>query len=120
MNHEVEFQLVPPGLHQRNASECGMKNWKKHFIAGLRRKDPKPPMNLFYHLLEQCILKLNLLRKSRRNTKMSAYTALEGTFDFNKTPLSPPGCKIIINEKPDARRTCAPHGADGWYIGTDM
>ena len=48
---------------------------------------------------------------------MSAYTELEGKFYFNKTPLSPPGYKIDINEKPDARRIWAPHRAGRWYIG---
>ena len=41
-------------------------------------------------------------------------------FDLNKTPLAPTGCKIGINEKLDAMRTWAPHGAGGWYIGTAM
>ena len=36
---------------------------------------------------------------------MSAYTALEGTFDFHKMPLAPPGYKIVTNENTDARRT---------------
>ena len=48
---------------------------------------------------------------------MSSYTALEGKSDFNATPISPPGCKIFIHEKPDARRTWAPHGSGRWYIG---
>ena len=51
---------------------------------------------------------------------MSDYTALEGKFDFNNTPLAPPVFKVFIHENPDARRTWAPHGSGVCYIGTSM
>ena len=51
---------------------------------------------------------------------MSAYTALEGTSGFNKTPLSPPGLKLAIHENTYTRRTWAPHGSGGRYIGPAM
>jgi hypothetical protein len=52
---------------------------------------------------------LNLLRPSQRNPKVSAYTMLEGNFDFNATPLAPPGIKVIIHEKPAQRGSWDPH-----------
>jgi hypothetical protein len=60
---------------------------------------------------------LNLLRHSRINPQLSAYTQLHGTFNFNKTPLAPPGTRVIIHEKSGVWRTWAPHGVDGWYLG---
>jgi hypothetical protein len=48
---------------------------------------------------------------------MSAHQMLNGTFDYNRTPLAPPGTKIIIHEKSNQRRTWDPHGVDGWYLG---
>ena len=36
---------------------------------------------------------------------MSDYEEREGRFDFNATSLAPPGCKIYINKKTDARIT---------------
>jgi hypothetical protein len=45
---------------------------------------------------------------------------LEGSFDFNKTPLAPPGTKIIIHEKPQQRKSWDPHGVVGWYLGPAM
>ena len=60
---------------------------------------------------------LNLLRASRLNSKLSAYAQLEGTFDFTRTPLAPPGMRIIIHEKTTICQTWAPHGTDGWYVG---
>jgi hypothetical protein len=40
-----------------------------------------------------------------------------GQYDFNRAPLAPPGTRIIAHETPGRRRTWAPHGQDGWYIG---
>jgi hypothetical protein len=32
---DVECQLVPPGVHRRNAAERAIRTFKNHFIAGL-------------------------------------------------------------------------------------
>jgi hypothetical protein len=45
---------------------------------------------------------------------------LKGAFDYNKTLLAPPGTKVIINEKPQQRKTWDPHGTEGWYLGPAM
>ena len=39
------------------------------------------------------------------------------TFDFNTTPMAPPGTKIIAHEKPAQQATRRKHGVVGWYIG---
>ena len=114
-SEEVEYQLVPPHIHQRNASERAIRTFKNHFIAGLASTDPNFPLSNWCRLLSQAELTLNLLRASRLNPK--PYTQLEGTFDFTCTPLAPPGTQVIIHEKPTNRQTWAPHGTDGWYLG---
>ena len=113
----VEYQLVPPHIHQRNASERAIRTFKNHFIAGLASTDPNFPLSNWCRLLPQAELTLNLLRASRLNPKLSAYAQLEGTFDFTRTPLAPPGTRVIIHENPTNRQTWAPHGTDGWYLG---
>ena len=59
---------------------------------------------------------MNLLRNSRVNPKLSAHAYLFGNFDFNKSPLLPPGTKIIVHAKPGKRTSWAFHGEQGWYI----
>ena len=113
----VEYQLVPPHIHRRNSAERAIQTFKNHFIAGLASTDPNFPLSNWCRLLPQAELTLNLLRPSRLNPKLSAYAQLEGAFDFNRTPLAPPGTRVIVHEKPNQRRTWAPHGIDGWYIG---
>ena len=63
---------------------------------------------------------LNMLKPCRRNPTISAYTALEGQFDFNKTPLAPPGINVMEHENPQQCKTSGVHGVPGWYIGTAM
>jgi hypothetical protein len=58
-----------------------------------------------------------MLRTSRINPKLSAATHIYGQYDFNRAPMAPPVTRIIAHETPNRRRTWAPHGQDGWYIG---
>jgi hypothetical protein len=58
-----------------------------------------------------------MLRTSRINPKLSAATHIYGQYDFNRSPMAPPGTRIIAHETPNRRRTWAPHGQYGWYIG---
>jgi hypothetical protein len=74
-------------------------------------------MHLWDRILPQAVITLNMLRTSRINPKLLAATHIFGQYDFNSTPLAPPGTRIIAHETPGRRRTWAPHGQDGWYIG---
>ena len=40
---QVEYQLVPPHIHQRNVAERAIRTNKNHLIAGLYTCDPKLP-----------------------------------------------------------------------------
>jgi hypothetical protein len=114
---DIDFQLVPPGLHRRNAAERAIRTFKNHFIAGLCSVDKHFPLHLWDKLLPQAELTLNLLRGSRINPKLSAYAQLHGFFNFNRTPLAPPGIRVLVHIKPHDRTTWSPHGEDGWYVG---
>ena len=112
-----DVQKVPPGQHRRNAAERGIRTFKNHFIAGLSTTHPDFPLYLWDKLLPQALLSLNLLRGSRINPKLSAWAQVYGHFDFNRTPIGPPGTHVIAHEKPDLRKSWATHGQDAWYIG---
>ena len=114
---DIDFQLVPPHLHRRNAAERAIRTFKNHFIAGLCSVDQHFPLHLWDKLLPQADLTLNLLRGSRINPKLSAYAQLHGHFDFNRTPLAPPGIRVLVHIKPSERTSWSPHGEDGWYTG---
>jgi hypothetical protein len=77
-------------------------------------------MYLWDRILPQAVMKLNMLRTSRINPKLSAATHIFGQYDFNRAPMAPPGTRIIAHETPGRRKTWAPHGQDGWYIGPEL
>ncbi len=117
LQQDVDYQLVPPHVHRRNAAERAISTFKDHFIAGLASTDKLFPMHQWCRLIPQCVLTLNLLRQSRLNHRLSAEEQLNGTYDFNRTPLAPPGTRVIVHEKPAVRQSWAPHGVNGWYLG---
>jgi hypothetical protein len=110
----ITYQLVPPHIHRINNAERAVQTFKNHFIAGLCSVDPNFPLKLWDKLLPQAIITLNLLWKSRINPRMSAYAQLNEHFDFNSTPLAPPGTRIIAHATPYQRASRDPHGLDGY------
>jgi hypothetical protein len=119
-NNNIEFELVPPHLHHHNGAEQAIRTFKNHFIAGLCSTDKLFPMNLWCRLVRQAEITLNLLHALHLNPRLSTYAQLNGAFDYNATPLAPPGIKCIIHEKPGQRGSWAPHSIDGWYVGPAM
>ena len=41
-------------------------------------------------------------------------------FRFNRTPLAPPGTRVLVHEKPSLLSRWSPHAVDGWYLGSAM
>ena len=82
--------------------------------------DKEFPLQLWCYLLFQAGLTLNLLRTARSDPSKSAYEALEGNFEYNTTPLAPPGTKALVYETPKRRTAWAPHAVDAWYLGPAM
>ena len=118
--NDLTYQLVPPHIHRRNAVERVINTFKNHLLAILASCNPDFPIAEWDRLLVQCDLTLNLLRSSRVNPRLSAYAYLNGNFDFNKTPLAPPGTRVLVHLKPDQRASWAYHGEDGWYVGPSL
>jgi hypothetical protein len=113
----IDYQLVPPGVHRRNAAERAIRTFQNHFIAGLCSVDKDFPIHLWDQLIDQAEITLNLLRSSRINPKLLAHAQINGQFDYNKTPIGPPGCRVLAHVKTSDRTTWSPHGLDGWYVG---
>jgi hypothetical protein len=116
----MNYQIAAPGDHRLNFAERAIQTFKNHFVSVLHGCDPHFPANQWDRLLPQTVMTLNMVRPSRLNPKLSAYNQLWGLFNFDKTPLAPPGCKVIIHERPQERGTWADHGVAGFYIGPAM
>jgi hypothetical protein len=117
---DIQFQLVPPQVHRQNAAERAIQTFKNHVVAMLCSTDTQFPIHLWDRLIPQAVITLNLILQSRINPKLSSHAQLNSLFDYNKTPLAPPGTKVIIHEKPDRLGSWSPHGLNGWYVGPAM
>jgi hypothetical protein len=116
----VEYQLVPTHCHRCNTAERAIHTFKLHFGSGLASVDPYFTLHLWYRLLPQADMTLNILRMSRQHPQVSAAAHYNGLIDYNKTAFAPPGCKIIAHEKPAKRRTWAPRGQHGYSLRPAM
>jgi len=94
---EITYQLVPPHCHRANAAERAIQTFKKHMKSCLATVDPRYPLKEWDRLLPQCKLTLNLLCLAKVNPKLSAWEYLFGVFDYNKTPIVPPGTKLVAH-----------------------
>ena len=116
----INHKLVPPHMHRTNLAERAIQTFKNHFKAGLATVDPDFPSAEWDRLLPQALLTLNLLRTARVNPNLSAQAYLFGEFNFNATPLVPPGTRVLVHKKTDDRTSWGPHGREGWYIGPSL
>jgi hypothetical protein len=95
--NDVDYQLVPPHCHRRNAAERAIRTFKEHFVAGLSSVDPAFTLHLWDRLLPQAEITFNLLRTSILHPQLSAAAHFHGLVDYNTTAFAPPGCKIIAH-----------------------
>ena len=113
---KVTIQLVTTGQHRANTAERGIRTYRNHFIAGLATCDPSFPKHQWDQIKDQVEMTLAMSRRCPYKPSISVYEALFGPFDFNVTPLAPPGCLVEIIVRPETRRTFAHHGIKGHYV----
>ena len=116
----LDYQLAALGDHRVVDAERAMCIFKNHFIVIRSGTHPDFPERGWSHLIRHAVITKNMLRPSRINPLISAYTQVHGVFDFNKTPLAPAGCKVIIHDCIDERPSWANHGSRGYYVGPAM
>ena len=117
VEQQAKAQIVPPHIHRQNEAERAIQTWKHHFLSGLASVNNMFPMHHWCKLIEQANATLNMMRQCRQNIKLSAYEALQGSYNFDATPMAPPGTYAFVHEKPGKRNTWAPHASPGWYVG---
>ena len=69
----VGYQLLPPNIHCRNSAERAICTFKAHFLSTLAGISPTSPKNLWYLILPQTDLILNLLRQLTLDPKILAW-----------------------------------------------
>jgi hypothetical protein len=107
-------------MHRRNKAERAIRTFKAHFLSILASVDPAFPPNRWDLLLPQAELTVNLLRQSTLYPTMSAWEHLNGFYNFDATPMGPPGCRIISHVKGSTRRSWDFRGGAGFYVGPSL
>ena len=82
-----------------------IRYFKNYFLFILAGVDTVFLPYLWDLLLPQAKLTVNLLHQATINPKISAWEYFNGPFDFNKTPLAPVGCRVLIHAKPAMRQS---------------
>jgi hypothetical protein len=95
----IDYQLASPHDHQLNPAERAIQTFKDHLIAIFHGCDSNFPEWLWCHIIPQLVMTLNMLRRSRINPKLSAYTQIFGFFDYNQTPLAPIGTGTVVHQR---------------------
>ena len=114
----MTYQLVPPDNHQRNAAEKAIQTWKDHFVAVLSGTADDFQLHLWCQLLPQMERQLCLLRQTNTNPKVCTHTYLYGPHNYNAEPYVPLGMQALVYDKPNRRKSFAPHCSKGWVLGT--
>ena len=107
-------------MHRLNAAERAIKTCKNHFIYGFSTTDSDSPISKWDRLLSQCVITLHLLQNTRVNPDLSVHAYLFGPYDINKSPMAPPGTRVIVHDKTDNHTSWGHHGTPGWNIGPSL
>ena len=99
----IKYQLFPPINNRANNAEREIQTFKNHFIEGLCIGDNDFNMQLWVRILKPETIILNMIRQLRTLTHISAYNHIFGEFCFNRTPLAPPGTRVVIHNRPNDR-----------------
>ena len=107
-DHYVDVQILDNKVRtyfKRNIAERAIRNFKAHFISVLIGLYPNFPKFMWDNLLVQTELTANLLQKATINPSMSVWEYFNGAFDYTATPLEPIGCKIVIHNTSNKRKS---------------
>eukprot|EP00957_Ditylum_brightwellii_P020080 1514839-Ditylum_brightwellii.AAC.1 len=108
---KTNVQFTPPDMHRQYLNKHAIQTWKSHFIAGLASLPDDFPIAYWCSLDPHTNITLNMMHPCCQNPALSAYAALEGCFNFDTTPMAPPGT-TAFNCK-----TSGFHTMETWYVG---
>ena len=105
VSQQAKQQYTPPDMHHTTSAERALQTYKFCMKSTTASLPPTFPISLCCRLLPQLDLSVNIVHKCWQNPLMSAWTAMEGEYHFDSTPIAPPGTEMRMHEKPSRRRT---------------
>ena len=116
-SQKVPIQIVAPDDHKVNACEPAVKSTKCHVISSIATVDENCPLQLWSRFLPQMQRTLNMLGTSQQNNMLTADKELNGSFDWNTTPMALLGNRAVAFIAPDNRNTYTSHAEEACVTG---
>ena len=110
-------QNVETHNHRVNAAEPAVNTAKYHIIAHIATLGHQCSIQLCSKMLPQMQDTLNMLCTSQNNNKLTAYEELNGTFNWNRTPIALLGTRGMIFIHSNSRNSFAPHCDEAFTVG---
>ena len=92
-------------MHRQNSSEQAIRTCKNHYIEVFSTTDIDFTISECDRQVFQYPITMNLRRNTRVNPSILACTHLYDPYNFNKSPMAPPGTRVVFHDKPD-NHTC--------------
>ena len=116
----MNFQIVPQDDHRHNLAEKAIQTWKEHFIGVMSRTAAALPAHLWYQAIHQVEMQLLPLQQSNVNPKISSYTHVYGSHNYNAALFVTIGMETLVHNKPKRRGIFAEHSRKVFFIGTSF
>ena len=116
----INYQLIPPDVHQRNVSEHSISTFKYHCLVILTSINAALPKYLWDLLLKRAEITLNILQQATLISHISAWEYFNCPFDYNDNPVGPIIFCIIKHENTSTRISWDFRGKDSFYIGPTL
>jgi hypothetical protein len=115
---KLSLGFVPPYVKNPNRAERAIRTAKNHIISTRAGFHHDCPHNHLDRCLVQIEMTVNIVRPFEYDTSILAYEGIHGaTYDFQRHPIAPVGCKVLTWDAPDHRGSWADHGVPGVYLG---
>ena len=103
-------------MYRTNPAERSLQTYKSYIKSTIALIPPTFPIALWCKLLPQINLSVNIVCKCRQNPLLSVWSAMEGEYHFDSTPIAPAGSEMLMHENPGRRRTFGYNAKKACYI----
>jgi hypothetical protein len=114
------LQYAPPDIHHTNLAEWEICIWKNHFLSSIAGLPKTFPIANWCCLTNQTDFTLNMLWPCRQNPALLVFKALEGSYSFNATPMTPLSTEVLAHHKPNQHSSWGSHTLIAWYISPSL
>ena len=114
------YQLVPSYIRWIKIAEGYIHTFKAHFLSVLAGVYPAFPNFMWYNLLAQTELTLNLLSQATLNLSISTWEYFNVAFDCAATSLGLIWYRIIIHATSNKRQSWDQTGREGFRVGPTL